>query len=193
MNIDNYLLQLGRRQRYLNIAIIILLLFVISLLINFMLVIKKCIISIEEIQQNRDFYKEHCSLFKDYYNRYKIYYDITNKWIKNKNLNKNIDIYFQENNIKSIAIYGIGEMAERLYEELKDKKIHIKYFIDRDQKTINNISSIPIIRTDDLTAINKVDAIIITPIYAYESIKVDIENNGTTVQIISLKDIIEYI
>lgn len=162
------------------------------MLINFMFIIKKSIISIQEIQRNRDFYKEHYNLHKDYYHRYKIYYDMTNKWIKNKNLNKNIDIYFQENNIKSIAIYGIGEIAIRLYEELKYTDVDIKYFIDRKPES-KNISSIPIICNDSLSIINRVDAIIVTPIYAFESIKADLESNGSVIQIISLNEIVQCI
>lgn len=121
--------------------------------------------------------------------RNKVYYNILYLWIKN-NLNyKNIESYLLENELKTISIYGAGNLGELLYDELKSsKKITIKYIID--QSNVNkNYYEVPIIKLDQIENIEIVDCIIVTPIYAYDVIEDKLKQFGFK-NIVCIDDII---
>lgn len=121
--------------------------------------------------------------------RYKSYYELTNQWITNKNKNKDIARYFVENNIKTIAIYGMGTLCELFFEDIKKTDIKVSYFIDKNvDELYYGLDNISVIGIDDIRNQENVDAIIITPIFDYESILQDLQDIDT--RIISLEDII---
>lgn len=126
---------------------------------------------------------------------YKLYYNITNKWLKNKNNNILIEKYLLSKNINNIAIYGIGELGKRLYEELKSSKINVLCFIDRNANNDDmNDYNINVINLNEVKNIEKIDAIIITPMYAFESIKKSLLETGINCNIIfDLDEIISQI
>lgn len=110
--------------------------------------------------------------------RNKLYYKMLYLWLKNKLNNKNLEDYFLKNQINTIAIYGAGNLGELLYDELKNSnKIHIKYFID--QSNINgNLYKIPIINLEQIHNVEEIDFIIVTPIYAYDEIRENLNKLG---------------
>ena len=55
--------------------------------------------------------KERLAKFEDYF-------AIVNKWLKNRNQHISVADYFKNNHYEKIAIYGMGEIGKRLYEEL---------------------------------------------------------------------------
>ncbi|KHD15795.1 hypothetical protein [Clostridium butyricum] len=121
------------------------------------------------------------------------YYNNLNVWIKIKNSYFQIEDYIKENNINSIAIYGVGDLGTRLYEELKESSVEIKYFTDK--KFIDNdgyaeYDNIPMVNIKNYEEKDSVDAIIITPFFYYESIKKDLKSFGVNVPIISLDTIL---
>lgn len=107
--------------------------------------------------------------------RNKSYYEVLYYWMKNKNGGKSISDYLLEKSIKSIGIYGAGNLGELLFSELKNEnKILIKYIIDRSSS--NEIFfNTPILKLKQLKNVDKVDCIIVTPIYAFEEIKDDLK------------------
>ena len=56
--------------------------------------------------------KERLAKFEDYF-------AIVNKWLKNRNQHISVADYFKTNHYEKLAIYGMGEIGKRLYEELK--------------------------------------------------------------------------
>ena len=117
--------------------------------------------------------------------KFRNYYDILNQWLMLKQEGKSLEKYFVENNINSIAIYGMGEMGNRLYNELKDSKINIKYAIDQ---TAGNIySDINVYSLDD--ELEEVDAVIVTATFVFSSIKEQMEEEFDF-PIISLEDVV---
>ncbi|MCY6353984.1 hypothetical protein [Clostridium sp. ZS2-4] len=103
--------------------------------------------------------------------RNKVYYNILYLWFKNKLNNKNIDSYFSENEIKTIAIYGVGNLGELLYDELKESnKIDVKYLIDQSNED-KNLYKVPIVKPEQVKSMEKVDCVVVTPIYAFDVIK----------------------
>lgn len=102
--------------------------------------------------------------------RNKIYYNILYLWLKNQLNNKSIEAYLLQNKIKTVAIYGAGNLGELLYDELKNSnKIIIKYIIDQSNAN-KNFYKIPVIKTEHIRNIEDVDCIIVTPIYAFDVI-----------------------
>lgn len=94
--------------------------------------------------------------------KYKTYYDLTSKWLSVHREGASLRQYFMDRGIKTIAIYGMGDLGKSLYQELDGTGIAIKYRIDR---AVHNSFS-----DADLSVFNRdnfydVDSVIITPIY----------------------------
>lgn len=118
-------------------------------------------------------------------NKFKGYYNILNTWMTLKNEGKQVSSYFVENGYKSIAIYGMGEMGNRLYEELKESNIEIKYAVDK--TAYFTYPELEIMDVED--ELPKVDAIIVTATFAFEVIE-DKLKDKVDFPIISLEDVI---
>lgn len=128
---------------------------------------------------------------RDYRQRYQTYYNTSNQWLLNKNDEKNISVYFKENNYKTIAIYGMGTMGELFYEEIKKTDVKVAYFIDKNAEELYyGLDDISVVGLDDISAQEKVDAIIVTPIYDFDKIEEELEDEGVEADIISLEDVI---
>lgn len=121
--------------------------------------------------------------------RFKNYYDVTNQWLKVKNDGNSLEEYFTNNNYSNVAIYGLGEMGSRLYEELKDSNINIGAFIDSNAGDMYYGEEIDIIDIDQV-ADKAFDVIVITPIYAYDEIESKLINAGVECEIVSLEDVV---
>lgn len=101
--------------------------------------------------------------------KFKLYYEVLNQWLFLKQEKKSLEAYFIKHNYHRIAIYGMGDLGERLYQELEDSNICIAYVIDRSmhagcQKGIKRYSP------DEQFPMTEIDAIIITPVYNYDEI-----------------------
>ena len=117
--------------------------------------------------------------------KFKSYYNMLNQWLLLKQEGKSLVKYFEDKGYKSIAIYGMGEIGNRLYDELKKSNIEVKYAIDKN--ATNTYSDIKVCELEDDLA--PVDVIIVTAIFAFD----EIEKKLTEVvnyPIISLEDII---
>lgn len=92
--------------------------------------------------------------------------DILKQWDEKK---KDADYLERElcaKKIKTVAIYGYAKLGKKLEEELEKTKICVKYIIDQKASLLN--SQKPIYTLED--TLEKVDAVIVTPIDLYESI-----------------------
>ena len=117
--------------------------------------------------------------------KFRSYYNMLNQWLCLKNEGKKIETYFKENGYNSIAIYGLGEMGTRLYEELKETSIKIKYVID--QSALSENLEIKVKGVHD--ELDDVDVIVVTPIFAFEEIEKALSEK-VEFPIISLEEII---
>lgn len=117
--------------------------------------------------------------------KFKSYYDVLNQWLILKQENKSLEKYFVNNNLKTIAIYGMGEMGNRLYEELKNTSINIKYAIDKEAGSV--YSDLNVLDLED--KLDQVDAIIVTAIFAFNKIEQDI-SKVVNYKVISLEEVV---
>ena len=113
------------------------------------------------------------------------YYFIYNQWLTLHQQGKSLVEYFEKNGYKTVAIYGMKELGERLYDELKDSDITVKYIIDKKADTIN--MDIDVVKPD--ADLEPVDVIVVTACYFFDTID---RKLGVSVDypVVSLEDII---
>lgn len=118
--------------------------------------------------------------------KFKSYYNMLNQWLLLKQEGKSLERYFTENGYKTIAIYGMGEMGNRLYDELKNSTVvEIKYAIDKN--AASTYSELNVIDVDD--EMDEVDAVIVSAIFAFDEIEEELSEK-ISCPIISLEDVV---
>ncbi len=103
-------------------------------------------------------------------NKYFLYYDVLNKWMKQKEQGISVAEKLERQNIHEVAIYGMGDLGKHLVYELTNAKITVKYAIDR---SFFAVSDLDVYLPD--SELPNVDAIIVTAILDYESIRSNLE------------------
>ena len=107
-------------------------------------------------------------------------------WVEALYLNHRVSEFFLEEGYHNIAIYGMGALANRLLDDLRDSEISVVYGIDRDV-------AVTCSRIQDIYSLNdelpRVDAIIVTPFYAFDSICNELKNK-IDAKIISIEEVI---
>ena len=152
--------------------------------------IEKRIEQISDVLRNRNevmqdvwtkvFALEECSK-----NKFKTYYTLLERWLKIKQRGKGLEGYFKANQYASIAIYGMGNLGHRLFDELSDSDVEVLYVVDKTYVSHNE--TVRVIRPDD--DLEDVDAIVITAISEYQNI-VGSLTGKTTADIVSIEDVI---
>lgn len=118
--------------------------------------------------------------------KYFTYYNFLDCWLNCKEQNYNYAEYFIKNNIKTIAIYGMGKVGKHLKYELENAGLDIVYVIDEGESIIYSKE----IRYNLRDKLPLVDLIIVTPIDEFEEIKSRILNNNRMLNVISVDKII---
>ncbi len=117
--------------------------------------------------------------------KFKAYYNLLNKWLSIKQEGKTLEKYFIEQNYRTIAIYGMGELGKRLYEDLRNSCVVVNYAIDKN--IVETASGLLIVKPE--SKLKAVDAIVITSIFDYEAVEEDL-GSKTEGHIVSLEDVI---
>lgn len=108
-----------------------------------------------------------------------------NQWVRIKQEGKSLASYFETNNYRIIAIYGMSFAGETLVEELKDTDITIAYGIDKKADSI--YSDVDIVSMED--NLEEVDAVVVTAITFFDEIEEQLSNK-VDCPIISLADVL---
>ncbi len=110
-----------------------------------------------------------------------LYYHILNQWVSLKQKKKTVVEYFERNNYKTVAIYGMKELGELLLFELENSEIDVRCIIDQDPIFINKKTSV--LHPDDI--IPDVDVIVVTASYYFREIEKKMKQkiNGDVVSI----------
>lgn len=108
-----------------------------------------------------------------------------NQWVKVRQEGKTLSEYFERNNYKNIAIYGMSYAGETLVDELKDSRICVKYGIDKKASRINK--EIDLVTIED--NLQEVDAVVVTAIAFFDEIAEKLEKR-LNCPILSLEDIL---
>lgn len=102
-------------------------------------------------------------------NKYQLMFQMMVQWKRLNQWGIELEKFFIDHNICSIAIYGMGHVGRVLAEELKNSRIQVKYGIDKGAENAVGADGIKIIGLEN--DMDEVDAIIVTAISGYESIK----------------------
>lgn len=114
-----------------------------------------------------------------------VLYCAFDRWLQIRQEGRTLAEYFKKNNYKTVAIYGMKELGERLLDELKDSGITVCYAIDKNADQI--YADVDILTPED--ELKPVDVIVVTAIYYFDEIE---ENLSEKVDypIVSLEDIV---
>lgn len=118
-------------------------------------------------------------------NKVHVLYCAFDCWLQIRQEGRTLAEYFQKNNYKTIAIYGMKELGERLVDELEDSDIEVCYAIDKNADRI--YSAVDIVTPED--DLEPVDVIVVTAIYYYDEIA-DVLSKKVDYPIVSLEDIL---
>ena len=102
---------------------------------------------------------------KDVY-KFKAYYDMLRKWIEVEQEGKSIEELLLKKGYTNIAIYGMGDVGNLLFADLKNTSINVLYGIDKN--IIGNSLELEIVKPQE--NLKKVDAIIVSAVFAYDEI-----------------------
>lgn len=113
-------------------------------------------------------------------------FTISVKWIELKQKGYHMAEYFNQRHIESIAIYGMALLGQRLYDELEDSDIKIRYLIDRQPDAMSSVLEFVTLSEKKL----EVDAIVVTVAAAERQIVEEIRSMGYR-NVIGLSDVLE--
>lgn len=117
--------------------------------------------------------------------KFKGYYNMLNQWLAIKQEGKSLEKYFTDNGYKTIAIYGMGEMGNRLYDELKGTSVTVKYAVDKN--AASTYSELDVIDPED--DYEEVDAIVVSAIFAFDEIE-EMLSDKVDFPVVSLEDVV---
>lgn len=118
--------------------------------------------------------------------KFKGYYNMLNQWLILKQEGKSLEKYFTDNGYKTVAIYGMGEMGNRLYDELKDSQnVEVKYAIDKN--AMSTYSDLDVKEMEDELPV--VDVIVVTATFAFDEIETEL-HEITNYPVVSLDDVV---
>ena len=107
------------------------------------------------------------------------------QWLRIRQEGKTLIEYFKRNDYKTVAIYGMKELGEHLYDELNGSDITVRYAIDKNADSI--YADVDVVTPDD--ELEPVDVIVVTAIYYFDEIEENLSGK-VDCPIISLEDIL---
>jgi glycosyltransferase involved in cell wall biosynthesis len=134
-------------------------------------------------KKRRDF--NRISNLRGYVDKHLTLFLMMNQWVKVKQDGKNLAAYFEKNEYKTIAIYGMSYVGETLLDELKDTNIKVAYAIDKKANSIH--ADVDVVTMD--ADFEEVDAIVVTAITFFDEIEKSLYLK-VDCPIVSLEDIL---
>ncbi len=112
-------------------------------------------------------------------------YNTLKRWFTLKQQNKTLHPYFVKNGYSRIAIYGMSDLGMYLLNELANSSVQVSYGIDRRAEKLE--LGFPVLTIED--ALPKVDVIIVTAVYFFREIDVQLRQK-VLCPVISLEDVL---
>ncbi len=92
--------------------------------------------------------------------------DILARWVSIMQDGKSLTEYFERYQYKTIAVYGMHYVGERLCRELAGTGIEVKYAIDQ----VRTVAAVDVAIRKPGDYLDEVDAVIVTPVYYFQQI-----------------------
>jgi len=112
-------------------------------------------------------------------------YEMCSRWMLLKEKEMSISKFFFDNQIHSVAVYGMGRIGRTLVQDLIKDNVNVKYGIDVNNDRISCI--IPVYGLKN--TLPEVEMIVVT-VAAYEQVKQDLKGL-TSAKIISFEDLLK--
>lgn len=109
------------------------------------------------------------------------------KWLEVRQNGHNLVEYLLENDMHSIAIYGMAALGRRLYDELVGEDIEIKYLLDKNPGDMEQVFDFTSLDGEKMD----VDAVVVTVAGAEKQIVGEIEKRGYR-KVVGLSELINY-
>lgn len=107
------------------------------------------------------------------------------QWLQVRQSGKTLVEYFEQHNYKTVAIYGMKELGERLYDELKGSDITVSYIIDQNADSVYADVDVVFPEAD----LEPVDVIVVTALFYFDEIE-EMLSAQVDCPIVSLEDIL---
>lgn len=117
--------------------------------------------------------------------KFRVYYDILIQWMKRKSQGEKTEDFFLKKELYTIAIYGMGEIGERLIDELRDSRVNVLLCMESNQPYMDQDGA----KLSGEIDMESLDAVIVTAVFAFEKIKAELEQTMKC-PVLSLEDII---
>lgn len=121
--------------------------------------------------------------------QYKRYFDVFSNILKKENPSKALEEELLKKCDGNVAIYGTNDMAQMMYNLLKNTSINVIGFIDRDAK-VNEFCGMPVTKFDTYEP-DMVDTILVSNFQYITNVTRDLRFLNFNGEIISFEDIIE--
>ncbi|NBH84997.1 hypothetical protein D7X88_17195 [bacterium C-53] len=131
-------------------------------------------VSNKKVKKTKDMSEKHLQMFF-----------MMNQWVRLNQAGKSLVSYFEYNNYKKIAIYGMSYAGETLLNELKDTDITVAYGIDKNADSLR--SEIKLYTMED--ELDPIDAVVVTAITFFDEVEEKLLEK-VECPVISLEDIL---
>ncbi len=119
--------------------------------------------------------------------------NLLDKWLEKRIAGKWIGDYLKKQKINTVAVYGLGAVAERLLEELDKSGIAVTYIVERRRDLQGGqYDGIPVLSANLIRKYKDVQMIIVTPFHAIDKIKENIKKEIPTLHVKGINEIIEH-
>lgn len=117
-------------------------------------------------------------------NMFERLYRQTNEWFCQEQQGHTLAIFLEQRHYSRIAVYGLGDTANRIYDSLKNTPVEVIFGIDKNKSFYCDTE---ILTLDD--EFPSVDLIIVTDFDSYETLRQKLEEKGNHL-VMSLEQII---
>lgn len=108
------------------------------------------------------------------------------KWLEIKQKGYNLSEYFRKNDIQTIAIYGMSYLGCRLYDELENGDIEVRYLLDRKPNKMDSILEFGSLDGEKLL----IDAIVVTVALTEKQVINEIKQKGYQ-KVVGLSEVLD--
>lgn len=130
------------------------------------------------------YYKNRTEEEIDKVHKYLEFYDILVRWLTLKQEQITLTEYFERNQYRTAAIYGMKELGVLLLKELRQEGITVMYAIDKNAAEVS--ADIEVFKPSD--RMPEVDVIIITASHYFDKVYLELRKH-TDAEIVSIEDI----
>lgn len=112
-------------------------------------------------------------------------FSLMSRWVLLKQQGKSPADYLEKCGYRRIAVYGMSQVGQALLKDLEGSSVEVAYAIDQNADWL--FADCRVVKIGD--KLEAVDAVIVTPIYYYESIKSELSKKMSC-PILSIRDVI---